>query len=312
MSIVHGTASFPSLDLGVVVAAPTSLALVRWDPPRGPAVETAHGRPVQLDVVGGSFRQDALAAIGGPKEEDTERKHVGVTLRCEPSNPHDRNAVRVEVMGQHVAFIAREQAALLSPAILEHSRGVIEASGLIVGGWSRPDGDEGRYGIRVWITERDARRLGIPPGCIDRRHRPWPQLPPAGPGERRLSPTRQDIEAGLYGSVLTVTGEEHYQTEIESAMPTAWEPDRAWPLVVEFAIAASNPHTMSADECIEVRLADGATIGYLTPKMSSRYMTSIQRCLAAGVRPTATATASRGVITGGRSIWQIYARMLTC
>jgi hypothetical protein len=293
------------------VTAAASLALDLWGPPTGRAVETEHGRPVQLDIVGESFRQDALAAVGGPKEYEGKRKQVGVTLRCEPSNPHDCNAVRVEVMGQHVAFVAREQAALLSPAILERCRGVIEAMGLVVGAWHRPDGDEGHYGIRVWISERDASRLGIPPDCIDRRHKPWPQLPPVATGERRLSPTEQDVEAGLYGSVLTVTGEEHYQAEIESAMPTGWEPDRTWPLLVEFAVAAANPHTKHGVECIEVRLVGGATIGYLTPKMTSRHIASIQRSLVAGLRPTATATASRGEIKGGRSIWQVYARMLT-
>ena len=53
---------------------------------------------VELNVVGEGSYQEALARIAGP---EAEGKHigVGVTLRCEPKNTYDHNAVKVEVMG---------------------------------------------------------------------------------------------------------------------------------------------------------------------------------------------------------------------
>jgi hypothetical protein len=55
---------------------------------------------VELKIVGESYRQAAIAAIAGPKEPEGKSFRVGVTLRHEPENAHDRNAVRAEVMGQ--------------------------------------------------------------------------------------------------------------------------------------------------------------------------------------------------------------------
>jgi hypothetical protein len=271
-------------------------------------------RRIELNVVGESHRQDALAAIAGPKEYDGKDMRVGVTLRCEPSNPHDRNAIRVEVMGQHVAFIAKEQAAKLSPPIRQHCGGAMEAGGLIVGGWQRGGGDEGYYGIRVWINARDAARIDVrledlDPQIVHRRGRVWPELPPVAPGERRLSPTTDDFDAGLYGSALTVTCEEHYQAEIQSAMPAGVDADGPWPLLVEFAIAVANPHAAERLPCIQVRIAGGRTIGYLTPRMSERYGPQIRRCIDSGQRPTASATVARGT-KGGATVWRVKASML--
>ena len=101
-----------------------------------------------------------MAAIAGPKGIDGKQLVVGVTLRCEPTNTYDCNAVRVEVMGQQVGYSARDEAAVLSPALLEHCGGAIEAHGLIVGGWKDGD-DEGHYGIRVWLSTDDATRLAL-------------------------------------------------------------------------------------------------------------------------------------------------------
>jgi hypothetical protein len=117
------------------------------------------GDVVELPVVGESYRQDALERIAGPKEADGKSHLVGVTLRCEPTNEHDSNAVRVEVLGQLVGYIARDIAAQIS-AGLAKQRGVLEAGGMIVGGWD--DGQtEGHYGCRVWIPASAAQRLGM-------------------------------------------------------------------------------------------------------------------------------------------------------
>lgn len=102
----------------------------------------------------------SLEALAGPKDEIGKQVLEGVTLRCEPDGVHDHNAVRVELMGQLVGYIACDEAALFSPAIQRFSGGVLEARGLIVGAWRNPD-NEWSYGIRVWATQRDMDRFGV-------------------------------------------------------------------------------------------------------------------------------------------------------
>jgi hypothetical protein len=115
---------------------------------------------VSIMVVGESFRQDALELVAGPKDEDGKRMVVGVTLRCEPENTHDPNAVRVEVMGQHVGYVKRGRAKQLHPRIAKCG-GATECMGMILGGWLRADGDEGHYGIRVWLRPSERRLLDM-------------------------------------------------------------------------------------------------------------------------------------------------------
>ena len=128
----------------------------------GIAADTPPGELVELTIVGESFenRQQTLERIAGGRHERGAEHRVGVTLRREPSNPHDSDAVWVEVMGQHVGYVSRQEAAHLSPALSKFG-GVAEAQGLVVGGWS--DGEsQGSFGIRVWLTSSEAARLNVP------------------------------------------------------------------------------------------------------------------------------------------------------
>jgi len=271
------------------------------------------GEVIELEIVGESYRQEALAGIAGPKEPDGKLERVGVSLRCDPQNPYDANAIRVEVMGQHVAFVSRSQAAVLAPAITTTCRGVLEARGMIVGGWLDRSGgvvSEGHYGIRVWLTQRDAQRLGIrADDLVEKPPQPWPDPPALATNERRMSPTEADCEAQRFGSSVTVTCEEHYQAAIEAAMPAGWNSARSWPLLVDLVMAESNPHRHAARPCVEVRHG-ASTIGYLTPKMTDRYTEAITSCVSAGQRATAMAITSKD--TKARTvIWQVTVTLLT-
>jgi hypothetical protein len=273
---------------------------------------------IEVSVVGESHRQDALAGIAGPKDEWGKRKHVGATLRCEPRNEYDSNAVRVEVMGQHVGYVGRDHARLLSPALQRTSGGVIEATGVVVGGWSRQERDsegryadgtsEGHYGVRVWLTRPGLKRLDVPPRALDPEYRPrFPAPPPIAPGERRLSPSRSDFGQQDYGSQVTVTCEEHYQETIEASMPEDWEPDCSWPVLVDLLIADGNPHSKSNAACVETRIGD-STVGYFTSKMTDRHRAAIAACIGEDKRATATATVSRGT-KSGQDIWRLRVLM---
>jgi hypothetical protein len=125
-------------------------------------------RLVEIDIVGESFHQKELKRIAGPKEADGKSHRCGVTLRREPDNKYDKNAVRVEVMGLQVGYVARPTAARLSPAMEVHCGGVMEANSLIVGGWD--DGfSQGHYGVRVWLTTADLARIHVGPEDVRRQ-----------------------------------------------------------------------------------------------------------------------------------------------
>jgi len=124
-------------------------------------------RLVEIDVVGESRRQDALEQIAGPKTELGKRHRVGVTLRCDPTNSYDPNAIRVECMGQQLGFVPREAAAELAPAMSARSGSVIEGVGFIVGGWDNGE-SVGSYGVRVWISKESLARIGVHPDVVRR------------------------------------------------------------------------------------------------------------------------------------------------
>jgi len=249
---------------------------------------------VEIEVVGESYHQEVLERIAGPKAAEGKQHRVGATLRREPTNPYDSNAVRVEVLGQLVGHVARDKAAKVS-AVLAQVGGVVEAQGLIVGGWSSAE-SEGSFGCRVWLSARDAGRLGLKPD----RHIPTPKLRPPMAGEVRLSPA---LDSDSRVSTLTVTCEEHYQDAIASTRPELWNRDY-WPVLVALAIAERNPHSGKPGPCIEVTLDDGATAGYLTPAMTERHADHLRSTIATGKRPTATALVRSGT-KAGATIWRV-------
>lgn len=257
---------------------------------------------VQLDIVGESHRQDALAAIAGPKAEVSKSHAVPVTLRCEPSNQYDSNAIRVEALGHLVGYVAREQAALLGPQLLRVFQGVLGARGLIVGGWRDRD-SEGHYGIRGWITIDDTTRLGLRPDDVDSSlsmRRPAP--PPIGTDEIRLGPAESE-----YASVVTVTCEEHYQPMIAATMPQGWNPKRSWPVLVDLVVVGSNPHKKQDGQCIEVRVGQAA-VGFFTQKMTERHHVAVSDAIRSGKRATANGSVSSGV-KGGVELLRIKVEM---
>jgi hypothetical protein len=272
-------------------------------------VQAEEGEPqlVEIEVHGESFHQDMLEALAGPKGPDGKHVLEGVTLRCEPDNPHDPNAVRVEVMGQLLGYVAREQAAVVSRGMQQACGGVLEERGLIVGGW-RDERSEGSYGIRVWLTRHDADRIGVRPGAppVEEPWVPLPEIPTCGTDERRLSPSMVDLEAEGWAAQVTVVGEEHYQEAVTSALPVGWGRQYCNALV-ELDIATRNPHSKHETLCVEVRIA-GRTVGYFTPSMTDRYRAQIEATQRVGLKPTAVAWIHRGE-KGGATFWRVQVEM---
>lgn len=135
--------------------------LKKWGlaPKDPPQVKMARGQVVEIpqgdiDIVGESYYQDALASIAGPKCEDGYHLPVTVELRREPKNPHatDGNAVACLINGKKVGYVNHGDSARLQPMLRQFEKDKKKAGvdGYIVGGWSREGGrDEGHYGVKI-------------------------------------------------------------------------------------------------------------------------------------------------------------------
>lgn len=111
-----------------------------WDPPLN-------------IVVGESYRQDAIRRIAkaGPPREQGYLVPVDVTLRRDPKNKHDANAIRAEVAGTHVGFIRKDIAAVLSPSMRRMGVERFTVCGVVRGAFL---GRWDSLGVHVWLDER--------------------------------------------------------------------------------------------------------------------------------------------------------------
>jgi hypothetical protein len=101
-----------------------------------------------LEVVGESNYQTALESLAGPKSGGGVNVACLATLVPEPSNPHDRNAIRIEISGQTVGYLSRSSAKQFRAAMQTLGRPVAPTPchATIRGGWKRKSG-EGHFGV---------------------------------------------------------------------------------------------------------------------------------------------------------------------
>ena len=119
--------------------------------PTGPVVLDGDGTFDQ-EIVGESFYQDTLEALFGPKTEDAVQIATNARLVCELNNPHDSNAVAVMMKGQKVGHLSRADAVAYRRelrSLFGHREPEAIVDALVVGGWSRANGSEGSFGVRL-------------------------------------------------------------------------------------------------------------------------------------------------------------------
>jgi hypothetical protein len=108
-----------------------------------------------FDIVGEASYQTALRAIAGPKSEDGVRRRCTAYLILEDSNPHDRNAVRVDIDGLTVGYLDRRMAKQYRAELARQKwSATMQADAVIVGGWKRGRSDEGSYGVKLDLPVR--------------------------------------------------------------------------------------------------------------------------------------------------------------
>lgn len=98
-----------------------------------------------VEVVGESYRQAVLESIVGGRDRDGAEHEASATLILENDNPHDDQAVRVEIESHHVGYLSRADARRYR----EFASAPTKVPALIVGGWDRGEHHLGSFGVRL-------------------------------------------------------------------------------------------------------------------------------------------------------------------
>jgi len=107
-----------------------------------------------VDVVGESHFQRELDQIAGGKCEDGHDFDALAALLPVDDNPHDPNAVQVQIQQMIVGYLSREDAKAYRPVLrtLARERKIGLCLARVRGGWRRAGGDEGHYGVILFLA----------------------------------------------------------------------------------------------------------------------------------------------------------------
>jgi len=115
-----------------------------------------------FQIVGESHYQPQLRYLAlGHDPGDGADQLCEAVLVCEDWNPHDSNAVKIDIREYTIGYLSRPQAVEYRKALLAigcRGRATVCAA-RIVGGWDRGDRGQGQYGVRldlVWPVRRRA------------------------------------------------------------------------------------------------------------------------------------------------------------
>jgi hypothetical protein len=110
-------------------------------------------RGQRVDAVGESQYQVALTELAGGKQRESQYIETNAELWREPDNTYDANAVQVRIGGRVVAYLPRAEAARVASVMDEAGLVAVACAAEIRGGW-KEGGDEGHFGVVVWVPER--------------------------------------------------------------------------------------------------------------------------------------------------------------
>jgi hypothetical protein len=114
------------------------------------STEESAGR-FPLAIVGESHYQAALEAICADRDKEGTDRVVDAVLVLEDSNPHDDQAVRVDIDGTTVGYLSRANARRFREVYGPDAEdGRLPCKARIKGGWDRGADDRGSLG--VWLS----------------------------------------------------------------------------------------------------------------------------------------------------------------
>lgn len=104
-----------------------------------------------FDIVGESYCQPALKALAGEHGDREPKGDYEAVLIPDDDNEHDDKAVRVEINGQTVGHLSRDDARSFRRRLgAKQLKGQRTACGArIVGGWVKKTGERVSYGVQL-------------------------------------------------------------------------------------------------------------------------------------------------------------------
>lgn len=105
----------------------------------------------EFNIVGESHYQTALEKICGGRTDESANEYVEAYLYLENDNEHDNLAVRVDIKGNIVGYLSKQDARSYRQQLynLGHSDLVGICDAIIVGGWFRSSSDVGHFGVKL-------------------------------------------------------------------------------------------------------------------------------------------------------------------
>jgi hypothetical protein len=108
-----------------------------------------------VEVVGVSRRQDSLAATVERHGRNGRTVTVDALLIPEDSNPHDANAIRIELDGVLIGYLSRDNARRYRAdlAAAGSAGATVRCKARIVGGFETASGERASFGVRLDLPE---------------------------------------------------------------------------------------------------------------------------------------------------------------
>lgn len=121
-------------------------------------IEIEGPRTFSIEVVGVSRRQDAIAGIFDHHGRSGRTLTIDATLVLENANPHDANAVRVEIDGALIGYLSRDNARRYRAdlAAASASQATVRCKARIVGGFQTETGERAHFGVRLDLPPMEA------------------------------------------------------------------------------------------------------------------------------------------------------------
>lgn len=112
----------------------------------------------RVDVVGESFYASALIEIAGLSAETFGGKLMWASRVPDPSNPYDRNAVKVMIDGKQIGHLSKEAAIVFRPVVerITELGCEVECAATLLGGGGKKG--SGLFGVVL--------DLGTPEACL--------------------------------------------------------------------------------------------------------------------------------------------------
>jgi hypothetical protein len=111
-----------------------------------------------VEVVGVSRRQHVLDLIVDKHGRSGRTVTIDAQLVLEGTNPHDANAVRVEIDGALIGYLSRDNAARYRADLAAAGTpgATVQCKARIVGGFETPSGDRASFGVRLDLPPMQA------------------------------------------------------------------------------------------------------------------------------------------------------------